>query len=666
MSDEFDYTDVLAQILEDARVKISDLKPSEWVEKNRYMTADVSPIPGPFSYDNSPYAREIIDCLANDDPSRKIAIMKGAQIGISTGVIEGAIGWIISESPGNILFLVGHDGLVSDAVSKVDRMIDNSGIRHLIKSTSQRARNTKSGDTDRMKEFPSGYLKLGIANHKELRNISMRYGFIDDFESMKGDTKQSGSTTSMIEQRFAAYAKNMKLMYISTPEIEETSNIYPVYLLGDQRKYHVKCPCCSEEIIFEWEIESEKTPGIMCGMNWKLDEKNKLIRDSVGFICYKCEAFFDDSNKSKLIREGRWIPTAEPQEEGYVSFQISSLYAPTYMFGWADYVQKYLQANPVGGERDEEKHKTFVNLQLGLPYKMKGKSIKANELQKNIRKYEIATIPEKLSIADGNGKIVLITLGCDLNGKEDDARLDYEVVAFSESGATYSIEHGSIGTFVPRDNSGADRERWTYRHGHEKSVWPVLDSILEKKYQVDTGRRMSIFMSGIDTGYQQNHAYQFVDYSTKNVVCLKGDPEGKRVNVQADLKTYRRSREKPNLYLVESNHTKDLLANYMGLKWDPTWQEKQPANFMNFPTPSGGFYLYTNYFSHYEAEEKVIDRDNKYVWKKINSAVQNHLFDCRLYASVVKDILVDQICKELKIANGTWTDYVEALLGSKK
>lgn len=669
-----DYESIVDDILEGGRVKVSNVLPSDWVEKNRMMTPDVSPIPGMFSYDNSPYCREIIDCLSPDHPARVIGVMKGAQIGFSTGVIEGGIGWIISHNPGNILFLVGHEDLVKDAMAKIDRMLDNSTtdegnqlVRNLIQSSSKRARNTKSGDTDTMKEFPSGYMKLGIANHKYLRNISMQYGFIDDFESMKSDTKQSGSTKEMIEQRFAAYAKKMKLFYISTPELQETSNIEPVYLLGDQRKYHIPCPCCSKMISIEWEIKSELNSDEMAGIYWKTDEEGMLIEDSVGYICYKCGGFFDDSDKSNLIRSGRWIPTNKKKTQpGYYSYHISSLYAPTYMYSWSHYVRKYMEANPVGEPRDEEKWKTFVNLCLGQTYKAPGESIKASELQKNIRPYEVGTIPEKLSIADGNGKIILITMGADLNGIEDDARLDYEVVAWSESGVSYSIDHGSIGTFINRDKGKTDRERWTYRHGMDMSVWPVFEEIMRGKYETDTGRRMQVAATAVDSGHNTDHVYQFVDYqSGKFVKSVKGD-KGGRVNIQADLKKYRVSREKPNLYLVESNYTKDILARYMSLKWDPDFQDKQPVNFLNFPTPSGGKYLHTNYFSHFEAEHKVLDSNKGYIWEKKSPTEQNHLFDCRLYADVIKEIFIDTWLTASKIKNGTWADFVDLVLNSGK
>lgn len=665
-----DFANQLIEILEKSRHHISDVLPSVWCEQNRFMTPDVSPIPGKFSYDNSPYVREIVDCLAPDHPAQRIAMMKGAQIGVSTGLIEAGIGWIISQNPGNILFLVGHDDLVVDAGKKIDRMIDNSGIRHLIQSSSGRARKTKSGDTDRMKEFPNGYLKIGITNRKTLRNISMQYGFIDDFEAMQGYTEQAGATTKMIEQRFAAFDKKMKLFYISTPELKATSNIEPVYLAGDQRKYHVPCPCCGEFIAWEWETECENDRVEHAGIYWELDNKGGLIPESVGYICQKCGKWFDDSTKTEMILNGMWIPTAEPSRPGNYSYHISALYAPTYMYGWEHYVREYLEANPPEGKRDENKHKAFVNLCLGQTYEPKGESVSANALQGNIRPYQIGMIPEKLSIADGNGKIVLVTFGSDLNGKEDDARLDWEIVAHSESGATYSIDHGSIGTFIPNlskeQHAKIDRKKWTYQHGHANSVWPELDKLLSTTLATDTGRKMRVFISGIDAGYETVHVYQYMEMTNNFVVALKGKDVDKYTNIHADLKTFRKSRERPDLFLVETNTTKDRLNEMMLLKWNPNYHDVQPAGFMNFPTPSDGKYLFTNYFSHFEAEHKVLDKDTQYRWLKKSSAHQNHLFDCRLYALVVKDILLERIFREMKMPNGTWQDYVDIVLPKKK
>jgi len=221
--------------------------------------------------------------------------------------------------------LVGHEDLVKDAGNKVDRLINDTGIRHLIKSSAARSRNVKSGDTDNRKDFAGGYLKMGVANHKALRNISMKFGFIDDFESMRSDSKQSGSTAELVEQRFASFGDSMKLFYISTPEKKEGSNIHGVYLKGDQRKYHIPCPCCNELIVIYWEVQSELHDQKKAGITWQLDEAGELIEDSVGYICQKCDEFFTDENKSQwLLEEGfggraKWLPTAKASEPGYGS-----------------------------------------------------------------------------------------------------------------------------------------------------------------------------------------------------------------------------------------------------------------------------------------------------------------------------------------------------------
>jgi len=78
------YSDQLKALLESGSVNISDIKPSDWTEQNMIMQ---KPFPGPFKYSRTPYMREIIDCLSQSHPARTVAIMKGAQVGGSAGVI---------------------------------------------------------------------------------------------------------------------------------------------------------------------------------------------------------------------------------------------------------------------------------------------------------------------------------------------------------------------------------------------------------------------------------------------------------------------------------------------------------------------------------------------------------------------------------------------------
>ena len=259
----------------------------------------------------------------------------------------------------------------------------------------------------------------------------------------------------------------------------------------------------------------------------------------------------------------------------------------------------------------------------------------------------------------------MVTCGTDLNGKKDDARLDYEIIAHSASGATYSVTHGSIGTFIPKDpNPDARPEKYSYRHGVENSVWPYFNEVISQHYYRDSdGEPMAVFATGVDVGYMSDYAWKYIDSVTDRfVVGLKGDPT-KVVKPHQDLKHYRISKSRPDkLFLVESNKVKDILANRMALNWNSDYHEQQPNGFMNFPQPSDGQYMFNTFFSHFEAEHKIINDKGAFVWVKKPGDVQNHLFDCRLYGMTVREILMDQFFKADGIKNGSWTDYVKMLL----
>ncbi len=135
--------------------KLSDIKPHIWAEANRVMTSEVSMFPGKFKYDKTPYLKEIIDHISQDSPARIVAVMKGAQIGFSTGVIENGIGYIMSQAPAPIILISGDKELSKESMEKrIDQMIDSCNLRRIIRPNSMRKRNMRTGDTSSSKEFP--------------------------------------------------------------------------------------------------------------------------------------------------------------------------------------------------------------------------------------------------------------------------------------------------------------------------------------------------------------------------------------------------------------------------------------------------------------------------------------------------------------------------------
>jgi phage terminase large subunit GpA-like protein len=657
------------ELLDGCLLYRSNLKPAEWYEANMVMPAG-SAFPGPIRYAKTPFWKEIVNCADPNHPARDITLMGPAQMGKSAMVLNPVVGYTISENPGNLLFLTGHTDLTKKAVVKLDHMIDNCGIRKLIRPTIVKARNNRTGDTAMEKEFRGGIMIAGsITNHNLMRQNDIMISIADDLDAGEMDKKDTGSTVDLIKGRTKAFENKCKRYWVSSPQIKGRSLIESQFNMSDKRYYFIPCPCCGDMITLKLKVQIDGKPE--AGLTWKLDNLNRVIPESVGYICQSCGGFFDDRKKTEWLNEGEWKPTAEAQELYHYGYHITGLYAPHGMTSWFTLAEKYQLCYPVGAPVRKGKLQTFLNIDIGDVYEDTTEEIKATNLQKNIRAYEVGIVPEKISENEGCGKIVLLTCACDLNGTVDDARLDYEVVGWSENGSSWSITHGSVGTFVPgltrSERAEEERDKWTYDHGKANSVWPEFERILDTVYNTDTGRKMRAFMVGVDTGHYTLQAYTYIENSRHNVVGLKGKDIDKFKKFGIDTANFKPSKERSNLYLVEVGAVKDDMAERIGLRFNPDLDNEQPSGFMNFPTPSGGKYLYSNYFAHYEAEHRVTEsKDGEpiaAVWKKKHALIQNHMFDCGVYNMVLKDVFTYIVCRELKIKNYGWKDAVDVVLG---
>lgn len=633
------------------------LKPSDWTEKNIYLTSDISRFTGYYKYDVSPYTREVIDCLDPTSPVEMVSVMKCAQSGFTQGVIIPGICYIISETPSNILFMAADKELVRNSIrTRLDPIIHNSGLSDLIRPNVIKKKNQRSGDTDFSKEFAGGNMTAeGTKNADKLRQISVKYIFADDWDAAPRDDKKEGSIRSLLEKRARSFGTNKKIFYISTPTVQQTSNILEVYDLGDQRKWNWECPNCKEFIPIEWRVKLENNE--YAGIKYDLTEAGELIPESVYYKCQNCGGRIEEKDKFTLNLGGKWIPTKTPKRPQYRSYQLNALVIPPGFDTWTDLVYQWLEAVPPNsGIVDEGKLKTFLNTSLGQTWEEKGKSPKVTVLMNNTRSYKINSIPDKTAELDGNRRIVLLTLACDLGGimneNVEDVRLDWEILAHSSTGVTYSVDHGSIGTFKRKrkrtkaesENYG-DRTKWTYNHGHPNSVWPELHKIMKTTYVSENGYGYDIDITTIDTGHFTRLSYEFINKTTDCIVVgIKGAPEANFRKIQKDTAVIKRSREMAGkLYLLEVNQIKDVLASNMKLKEGVDGY--QPIGFMNFPQPERGKYTMKSYFKHFEGEHRVEEKSGDtvtgFAWKKKNSDVENHFWDVYIYNLAAREIYLD-------------------------
>ena len=654
--------------------------PSEWVEKNIILTPDVSRFSGRFSYKLSPYAKEIIDHLHPANASRNIAVMKSAQSGITQGVIVPGMAYIIEQNPSNFLFTAADlETAKKTIVQRFDPLMRSSGLEHLIRPNVVRAAGKRSGDTDSSKEFAGGAATiLGTDNSKKFRFFSVKTAFLDDFDAAKRTDKVEGSTRKLIEGRQTSFGSLAKTFYISTPTVTQTSNVYEMYLLGDQRKWHWPCMGCGTMVPSDWRIKKED--GSYAGIVWKLDNNNELIEDSVKFECPECGHLMSNNDKHEINAKGEWIATCKPKEKNFVSYYMNSLIIPPGFISWVDLVNEWLAACPPKQPVRVDLLKVFNNVRLGLPFEEKGEAPKIMQLMNNIREYQVGTIPDVTSENDGNGEIALITLAADLGGvmnnETEDVRIDWEIVAHSATGATYSINHGSIGTFkrlrtkTKQDLDNEDtREKLTYMHGMKNSAWPELEKIIKSDLIGESGEVYNVKLSLVDTGHFTKHAYQFVTSfigSGHWVMGVKGVTEVNFRRNTRDVAAVKKSTNISNQYNLDVEQLKDELAENIKLKVGD--DGSQGSGFMNFPEPRGKKYQLRTFFKHFESEERKEKVENGEVvgfkWDKRNSSVENHFWDVRIYNNAAKYVFLDLIKRSdpSKYKNINWASFVEFLL----
>ena len=91
---------------------------SEWAERKRVLGTGLTARPGRFDYNNTPYLREIADCLSDSSPVQEIYFMKATQIGANVGILENHQGYCIDYGIGPVLFISGDQRMAEESMEK--------------------------------------------------------------------------------------------------------------------------------------------------------------------------------------------------------------------------------------------------------------------------------------------------------------------------------------------------------------------------------------------------------------------------------------------------------------------------------------------------------------------------------------------------------------------
>jgi len=328
---------------------------SEWAPKpgHRVMPSKGTNRPGPYSHEIAPYLVEIMDHFSASSPTRKVAFMKGAQVGGTDSVAGNAIGYWIHRKPGPIM-LVEPTIDMAKAIEKqkIGPLISESKVlRKLVGVGSAVSRN--SSDTILYKDFPNGFLRLSGANSAaSLSSVSIQYLILDEVDRYPHEIDEDGDPISLAMKRISAFSGRSKVLLISTPTLDETSRIKKEFLGGDRRYYNVPCPhrdADGNEHFIKLEFKDLIWDRTLTRGRYK----------TVHMCCPKCKGtIVETRHKTAMLARGVWIP--ENPGADYPSYHLSQMYNPFSAEAWSTIAKEWDES-----EGSLAKRKTFVNTVLG-------------------------------------------------------------------------------------------------------------------------------------------------------------------------------------------------------------------------------------------------------------------------------------------------------------
>jgi len=645
--EELDQAEWLARQFENLTTSIDVVAPSEWAEQRRYLPPQVTPFPGYFRFEVTPYLREILDCLSVDSPVREVAVMKGVQLGLTSGVLENALGYFIDHVKTAPCMMVTADAELAKLriESHVVPMLQHSGLLHLIKSSDEDNRR-KTGRTDRKIEWVGGgfLIPLGAQNANKLRSLPVQYLLNDEVDAWPLTIGRDGDPVVIVRDRTAAFEASRKILDISTPLVKGQSQIEKLFARGDQRRHFVRCLRCEFEQTLRWS-RTDKETGVVTGMVWETDQ-GRLVPDSVRYLCERCSHAHVDADKELLLspdQGARWKPTAVPAVPHVRSYHLSSLYSPPGMQSWGACAQKWLEAwDPDANRpRDLERLQVFYNNVLGEPFELRGEKIRLDQVSPHRRAaYRYGQIPNTWFEKHCGGPVALLTCAVDVH-KDN---LKVAVIGWCRERRAALIDYETFeGDTEQLDNP---------------STWGALRHLIEQReYQADDGKLYRIQITMLDSGYLTDHVYRFSGEYSAGVFPVKGQavsPKSARIPEFSVFVT-------PNgiqAYGITVDLYKDRWSAALRRDWDGAGM--QPYGHFNAPLDATDRQL--KELTVEVKSEKISKGTGKRVgfeWRRPSGAA-NELWDLLIYNNAALDLVAHQVCREqMELDHTNWPAFWE-------
>ena len=638
---EVDQRRWLADLFENLTSELVVISPSEWAETKRYLPAQLTPMPGPFRWDVTPYLKEIVDCMGLESPVRSVALMKGVQMAATVGILENGVGYFIEHVKTAPCMFVTAD-------LDIKPMIDASGMTHLIKSDDALSKR-KAGATDKkISWYGGGYLlPFGANSAQKMRSFSILALFRDEIDAWPRRVGKDGDPMSLTEARTDAYELTRKIVDVSTPLIKGESQIEELFRVGEQRYYYVHCVACGHPQTLKWRRTNEVT-GEITGIVWEDDEDGHLVSGSVRYLCEDCGHPHVDDDKAKLLSPAHgaeWRPTCKAKIPTHRSYHISKLYSP--FATWESSVQIWKEAwdEKENRPRDIEKLQVFYNNVLGETFEMRGEKLRFVQVSRHRRhEYKFGEVPNEYAIQVTGSPILLVTGAVDVHKNN----LAVATVGWTRGGRAFLLDY------------------WRFEGDTEQldnpQTWGRVRELVEHPYGLykgDDGKEYSLALSLVDSGYRTDHVYSFCSEYEMGVIPIKGqDVPSKRAQIR-EFNEYATPQGTPAYNIVVDTY-KERLSASLRRGWDG--MSRQPLRHFNAPSDITDDQL--KELTVETKREKIEQTTGKRIgweWHR-PSGSKNELWDLLVYNTAALDMVAFDLCRrqlDLEIIN--WQGFYDLI-----
>lgn len=636
---------------------IDHITPVDFNEANRFLPESVTSMPGFIRYDVNPYMREILNCFDVDSPVREVALMKGVQITFSTLLESGALYYMGHIKTVPMMYITADRDLAKARIeNNFLPMLQQSGFSNIIRSSDE-GNTRKTGKTANHLQWAGGgyMVPFGAINANKMRSFSMMILLRDEVDGWPDVVGRDGDPIALTAARCSGYWDRRKIFDGSTPLLDHNSKIKKRYLRGDQRKYFVPCKRCGFEQFLRWEGVNKDT-GKPFGIAWET-ENDRLISESVRYLCQNCGEPHFEHDKEALFAAGRWNPTATPVSPEIRSYHLPGLYSPAGFYPWSAAVTQYLDGFDPKERRvkDMAQYQVFYNNVLGETFEVRGAKITFTAVSAHRRpEYIAGQIPNKFATEYAGSPALFLTLQVDVHK----SFLAVAVMAWARDAKPFVVDYWSADS---RDDRFKDSDCTL----PESPVWGELRDLIEKgEYTADDGRayRISEGITFIDAGYANERVVNFCEEYAAGVYPVLGrerPAKSQRIKEFAEFETQSGTRG----YRILVDHYKDRLGPVLRREWS---RDSGPQKRYHFNAPQNISDKQIKELTAEKRMEKIDANGHKsYYWHR-PSGVRNELWDLLVYGHAAVEVLAVAICRETwGLDSVDWArfwDFMEARL----